>query len=228
VALVVVANAMLWLSVLSPHDQLFTQFLLKWDLSVLSTSIFRACGAVFGVCSTFAFPFVHRKLGLKSACLAYIILESSMLVAGTALFVLSNITGLGWPKLSFLVAIIASRIGLYGFCIGYAELMQTGVEDRVRGQVSSIDKSFTKLAQLVLYGGCVIFSDESLFQYVIYGSACAVLGGGMIYGVWFLRSRALAGVASAQFAPLVAPDDEDAPEDAPRIELSDVVISRMK
>src|SRR5437868_7056213 len=57
------------------------------------------------------------------------------------------------PKYAFLGFILISRVGLYGFCIGYVQILQTGVDENVRGAVNAIDKSFTKIAMLVIAAG---------------------------------------------------------------------------
>lgn len=61
IAVVILANACLYMTVTSPHNPLLTQFLLDWKLPIIAVSIFRAVGAVFGVAATFSFPMISLK-----------------------------------------------------------------------------------------------------------------------------------------------------------------------
>ena len=38
-------------------------------------------------------------------------------------------------KYLFMMFIIFSRVGLYGFCIGYVQILQTGIQENARGKV---------------------------------------------------------------------------------------------
>lgn len=93
---------------------------------------------------------------LVTACGIHIALEGVMLcVAMLAFFAIPYVS---YSRYAFLVAIIFSRIGtlqlalfaftaevdrnagLYGFCIGYVQVLQTGIDEDVRGVVNSVDK----------------------------------------------------------------------------------------
>lgn len=80
-----------------------------------------------------------------------------------------------------------SRVGLYGFCIGYVEHLQTGIAESIRGRVNAIDKAFAKLAELCIYAASIIFSTPARFQYVIYISAGSILLASVLYIGWALK-----------------------------------------
>lgn len=77
-------------------------------------------------------------------------------------------------------------VGLYGFCIGYVQHLQTGIEETTRGKVNSIDKAFTKLALLLISAAGIVFSTPAKFQWMIYISAGAINIGAVLYVVWAL------------------------------------------
>lgn len=126
-------------------------------------------------------------MSLVPASAAFIILEGVALLAATALYLVGRAEG-GWLKYGFMGAIIVSRIGLYGFCIGYVQHLQTGIEESSRGKVNSIDKAFTKLAQLIIYGAGIIFSTPAKFQWMIFISVASINIGAVLYLLWSLSA----------------------------------------
>ncbi|MBK8201297.1 MAG: hypothetical protein IPK68_02845 [Bdellovibrionales bacterium] len=68
VSQVVLAYALLWLSVLSPHGVLLTAYLKDgWKLPELTIGIFRGLGAVFGLLATVLFPILVKNMSVNRA-----------------------------------------------------------------------------------------------------------------------------------------------------------------
>jgi len=66
IALVSLAYCMLWLTILSPQNIVFTSFLKSIGSKEWQLALFRGAGAVFGVASTFGFPSFVARFGMQS------------------------------------------------------------------------------------------------------------------------------------------------------------------
>ncbi|WP_413291207.1 MFS transporter [Bdellovibrio sp. HCB337] len=186
VALVAIAYACLWLSVLSPHGVLLSGYLKDaWQLPEWAIGIFRGAGAFFGLAATFVFPLVVKKKGLPKASQVLIIFQSCVLLLGLVCFFAYQSL---WGQVGFLVAILISRIGLYGFSLGEMQIRQTHINPEVRGQVNGFASALTGVATLLLFGAGTLIPKTSDFQYLVVGSVGFVCLGALIYSFW-LRSQ---------------------------------------
>lgn len=170
---VIISYALLWLSILSPHGVLLTSYLKDGaKASEFTIGLFRGAGAVFGLIPTFLYPILKNKMGITKA--SRLLLASQFVcvfVAGISFFFVNNSIYL------FLILILFSRIGLYGFSIGETELRQALIPKDKRGIVNGVASSITSLATLVLFFLGTIFGSTETFGIIVVISILAVFWG---------------------------------------------------
>jgi iron-regulated transporter 1 len=169
-AIVIVSYAFLWLSVLSPHGVLLTSYLKDGaKASEFTIGIFRGAGALFGLIPTFLFAFAKEKMGLLKASRSFILFQFiCVLFSAICFYNLENI----YP---FLILILFSRVGLYGFSIGETELRQVMIPKDKRGEVNGIANSITGMATVGLFFMGSLLGDTAHFGAMIIISVVAVL-----------------------------------------------------
>lgn len=186
IAPVALAYAFLWLSVLSPHGVLLAGFLKDaWQIPEWAIGSFRGAGAFFGLAATIVFPMLVKKRGLKKSAQSLILFQSLMLLLGLLCFFSSQSI---WGQVGFLVFILLSRIGLYGFSLGEMQIRQTGINPEVRGQVNGFASALTGVATLFLYGAGALLPKTSDFRILVVGSVVFVCLGAFVYSRWLKRS----------------------------------------
>lgn len=179
-----VAYALLWLSVLSPHGVILTAFLKDgWHLSEPMIGVFRGLGAVFGLVSTVLFPWLGARHGLLAASRAFILFQAGILSAGLVLFFRNG----EWGRIGFLATVLLSRIGLYGFGLGETQIRQVAIPEQTRGEVNSFASALTSVATLGLYGAGAIFANPADFHVLVVGSISFVVLGAVLFSLWSLR-----------------------------------------
>jgi iron-regulated transporter 1 len=179
-----IAWALVWLTVISPHGVLLTTWLLQnWNLSEVLLGVFRGLGAVFGLLATLAFPKIAAKVGLVRAAAFFVVWQAMcLLVAGAAFSI--GVSAHWW----FIAAVLFSRIGLYGFSLGETEIRQRFVQRRgvVSGQVNAL----TTAATLLVFGAGSMFTDQENFKWLIWGSVGAVGLAALLQVIWsFFSSK---------------------------------------
>ena len=188
---VIFSYSLAWITALSPHGVLLSAYLKESGVSELWISFFRAAGAVFGIASTWLFPMVVGRLGLiTSASMFY----SSQAVCVSLCLLTYYVRPFSFlsddPSLSllpFLVTVVLSRVGLYGFAIGEAEMVQTLVEEPLRGKIGGAERSLGSTATLLIYLLGVLFSSPSQFGVLLWASVIAVNAGALSFLLWSVK-----------------------------------------
>ncbi len=176
-----IAYAFLWLSVLSPHGVLLSGFLKDGNkLSEFQISLFRGLGAFFGMIPTFLFPLMNKKWGLILASKILLGFQA-LCVALAALFF--NLEFQGSVYL-FLLMILFSRIGLYGFSIAESEARQIFIPALVRGRVNGVGVSLTSFATLILFLIGTLLPNSNDFNVLVNLSAVSVIAGYLVLLKW--------------------------------------------
>ncbi|EFA86042.1 hypothetical protein PPL_01275 [Heterostelium album PN500] len=166
VFLVVISFVLLWFTILSPHDPLLTAYLSSSGYTNLQLAIFRGVGALFGLLSTFSFEPMVKRFGLANTTTIYIAEEGLMvLLAGLVFTVLPLTTA---TRYIFLILIVVSRVGLYGFELGEIHFVQRAVQDSIRGNISGVETSLTSLAMLAVYIGGLAVHSTANFSILIW------------------------------------------------------------
>ncbi|MBY0415398.1 MAG: MFS transporter [Bdellovibrionales bacterium] len=169
-SLVIISYAFLWFSVLSPHGVLLTSYLKDGaKASEFTIGVFRGAGALFGLIPTFLFAYLKERLGLYKTSRFFIAFQFfCVLISAIFFFSLNNI----YP---FLILILFSRVGLYGFSIGETELRQVLIPKDQRGEVNGVANSITSMATVGLYLMGSLLGETANFGVMIIISVVAVL-----------------------------------------------------
>lgn len=175
---VIIANACLWVTVLSPHGVLLTAFLKGgWEIPEYIIGLFRASGAVFGLIATFLYPLVHQRFGLILTGKIFILYQSLMV---TLAFIFSFSLEQTYQYL-FMFCILFSRIGLYGFGLAETELRQIRIPTGERGRINGVSQAMTSFATVLVYGLGIFFSTPESFIFLVGISALSVVMGGLLF-----------------------------------------------
>ena len=175
------ANAFLWLSVLSPHGVLLAGYLKdSAHVSELNISIFRGSGAFFGMVPTFIFPILNRKFGLTAATKILLGFQTVCVLIGAFAFQINSANSI----IIFLVMVLFSRVGVYGFSIGESEARQRYIPSDLRGRINGIGVSLTSFATLILFGIGTLLPHSKDFSILVWLSAISVLVGFIILLKW--------------------------------------------
>jgi iron-regulated transporter 1 len=189
-ALSMVAFALLWLSVLSPHGILLASYLKsERSVSEAALGVWRGFGALFGVFATVLFPSFVKRIGLLSSARMFIVFQASAVLAAAAFFLLG--ASFQWY---FFGVVLLSRIGLYGFSIGESEIRQRSISEGQRGQINGVAQSLTTLATLALYGMGAALSGNQSFLWLVVISACSVTAAAAVFWIWS-RGRSAIGLS---------------------------------
>lgn len=185
---VMFSYSLLWLSVLSPHGVLLAGYL-KDQASLPETEIglFRGLGALFGLISTLSFPFLAQKIGLIKSSKFHLLSQGFFLVLGLWAFQLNSSYGI----YVFLVCVLLSRIGLYGFSNGEFELRQRLIPEAKRGELNSVSYLMTTLATLVLFLVGSLMPSTQDFKYLVYFSVLAVVLANLMFVRWSRGAKQL-------------------------------------
>eukprot|EP01132_Coremiostelium_polycephalum_P002192 gene2192-2695_t len=186
VFLVIIAYVLLWFTLLSPHDPVLTAYLSsEGGYSYIELSIFRGAGAIFGLMSTLSFSTVTKRLGIANASVVYIFEEGIMVLLAGIIF--SMIGNNDSAKFMFLVLIVLSRCGLYGFEICEIHFVQRGVPDNIRGIVSGVESSLTGLASLLVFVFSLIINSTSNFYILVWLSIGFICSANLVLLLWRLK-----------------------------------------
>ncbi|KAN0045284.1 hypothetical protein ACTA71_005661 [Dictyostelium dimigraforme] len=187
VFLVILAYCLLWFTILSPHDSILTAYLSNKGYSYIELSIFRGLGAIFGLGSTLLYNRLLKskrvfKDNMNKLSLFYILEEGIFVLISGLFFSSSN-----WLKYIFMVSIILSRCGLYGFEITEIHYVQRLVHHSERGLVSGVESSLCSLAVLIMFIISSSLQSTNNFFILIWVSISFVLAGGLSFFIWFLK-----------------------------------------
>ncbi len=181
VAPAVGAYALLWLSVLSPHGVLLTGYLKDaWNMPEIVVGAFRGLGALFGLLSTVLFPIIVAKFGLIKGSRSFILFQTAMVMTALVFFWIPTQMG----QYGFLIFILFSRVGLYGFSLGEMQIRQLGIAAHERGEVNGFADALTGVATLALFAFGTLLPSTSQFSILVSGSVGFVILGAIIFSLW--------------------------------------------
>lgn len=184
VVLSMIAYALLWLSVLSPHGVLLTGFLQDgWKMPEWIIGLFRGSGAFFGLIATVLFPLSLRRFNVRTASHYFLGFQALMVLGGGVFFVLGG----PWGQIGFLVLILFSRVGLYGFSLGEMQIRQEGIHPSVRGTVNGFATALTGIATLALFAFGAALPTTGDFRYLVFLSIACVCLAFVVFTVWLRR-----------------------------------------
>ena len=183
-AIPMMAYALLWVTILSPHGVLLAGWLKnEWHQSELSLGIFRGLGGLFGLVATLIFPWLMRRFHLVAAT-RWLVVWQALWVIGAGL---AFVGGHSYWWL-FFACILLSRIGLYGYSIGEMAIRQIAIPDGIRGRVNGVAQAMTTFATIGVYAAGTFVSQSQAFGFLVGASTIAVAGAAILFSVWS-RSR---------------------------------------
>ncbi|KAF7197034.1 Solute carrier family 40 member 1 [Pseudocercospora fuligena] len=177
--------ALLYLTVLSFSGQMIT-YLIALGLSSGLIGGLRSVSALFELSATWIAPKVTSRIGPIRAGIWFINWEIFCVVIACAFFWLDydpTIAAIGTVS-----AVIASRIGLWGFDLSAQIIIQEEVEERYRGTFSSQEFALQNVFEMLAFASTIVFPYPSQFRYPATVTAGAVGLAGVLYAA-FVRSR---------------------------------------
>jgi iron-regulated transporter 1 len=180
-AIPMIAYALLWLSVLSPHGVLLAGYLKDTaKISETEIGIFRGFGALFGLVPTFLYAKLHARWGLQKAANSFLGFQALCVSIAAISFFSGNQIGL----YIFLIFILFSRCGLYGFGIAETEVRQKLIPADIRGRVNGFGVSLTSFATLFIFLVGSLLPSSADFKYLVFLSAGCVISGFLLLQKW--------------------------------------------
>jgi MFS family permease len=147
-----IAQACLWHNVVTPHGAYITTYMKATNiLSDFHLSLLRASGALAGILITIAIPTLLRRYSLVSNARAAVLTQLIGVSVASIIFFIDLTGGL----LSFCIALVLSRFGLYASSIveltARQELVPTHIQGEVGALANSINQSATCLLSLIAF-----------------------------------------------------------------------------
>ncbi|EME49129.1 hypothetical protein DOTSEDRAFT_68004 [Dothistroma septosporum NZE10] len=177
--------ALLYLTVLSFNGQMIT-YLLALGMSSGLIGILRAVSAAFELSATWLAPKIMSHIGPVRSGIWFINWEIFCVAIACAFFWLDY--GPTFTAIGTVSAVIASRIGLWGFDLSAQIIVQEEVEAENRGTFSSQEFALQNIFEMLAFASTVVFSRPADFRYPATISAIAVGAAGVLYAM-FVRAR---------------------------------------
>ncbi len=176
-----VAYACLWISVLSPHGVLLAGYLKDgFGMSEFQISIFRGLGAFFGMVPTFLYPIMAHRYGFVKTSKLLLGFQTICIVTGSVILQI----GFSGSLYVFLVMILFSRIGLYGYSIGESEARQLYIPHHCRGRINAVGVSLTSFATLIIFALGSLVPKTQNFSVLVWVSSISIIAGFLIILKW--------------------------------------------
>ncbi|KAK0263549.1 hypothetical protein LTS09_002741 [Friedmanniomyces endolithicus] len=179
------ALALLYLTVLSFAGQMIT-YLLSIGVSSGIIALLRGVAAIFEMSATWLGPSLMQRIGTIRAGIWFINWQI-FCVAGACLCLWIN-TSSTVAAAGTVAAVIASRVGLWGFDLCVQIIVQEEVEPAHRGTFSSQEFALQNTFELLSFASTIVFSRPAQFKYPATISAVAVGLAGILYAA-FVRQR---------------------------------------
>lgn len=182
------ALALLYLTVLSFNGQMIT-YLLVIGFNSTTIGILRGVSAVFELSATWIAPKVMHRIGPVRSGIWFINWEIICVSIACLVFWLPEFGIDGhFAAGATVAAVIASRIGLWGFDLSAQIIVQEEVEPELRGTFSSQEFAFQNVFEMLSFASTIVFSRPTQFKIPATISAGAVGVAGILYAA-FVRSR---------------------------------------
>jgi solute carrier family 40 (iron-regulated transporter), member 1 len=183
VTLASVCYVLLYITVLSGGVQAIA-YLKSVGVAATWIALFQAGTSVMGIASTFVVVPAMRRMGNLRAGQFFLTLQLASLLPGVAAFFYLERESTVRVVL-FLSAIIASRVGLWGFDLVEVQIMQLFIDERERGLINATESALTNLAWLFMLGLGLALPDPAQFGWLVAMSFSAVAVANIVYIVWW-------------------------------------------
>ncbi|KAI6823037.1 putative Ferriportin iron efflux transporter [Hortaea werneckii] len=180
------ALALLYMTVLSFNGQMIT-YLIAIGVGSGAVGVLRGVAALFELSATWLGPILMKRIGAIRAGIWFLNWQLACVGVACLFFWL--------PETSRIIlaagtvsAVVASRLGLWGFDLSAQILVQEEVEPEMRGTFSSQEFALQNAFEMLAFLSTIVFPRPEQFKYPAAISACAVAGACVLYAV-FVRSR---------------------------------------
>lgn len=181
---VMLAYGLLWFTVLTPHGALLAAFLkTQWKLDEQMLGLVRGVGALCGLAPTLFYGRLVAALGVRATAAGCLGVQITALVC--ACIALHSHAALA--ATAFIVTLMASRIGLYGFVLAEVQIFQEHVPDSVRGRVGAVASSYNNAMGLLIYAVAMVISDTADFPTLAWASCGSVGLAAVLVTLWAVR-----------------------------------------
>lgn len=178
------ALALLYLTVLSFSGQMIT-YLIATGLQSSVIGLLRGISALFELSSTWLAPKLMSRIGPVRAGIWFLNWELACVVLASLFLWLDKSIS---TAACAIAAVIASRIGLWGFDLSAQLIVQEEVEAEVRGTFSSQEFAFQNVFEMLSFASTIVFAKPDQFKIPSAISAGAVGAAGVLYAA-FVRKR---------------------------------------
>ncbi|GAB1727057.1 hypothetical protein NU195Hw_g3910t1 [Hortaea werneckii] len=180
------ALALLYMTVLSFNGQMIT-YLIAIGVSSGAVGVLRGVAALFELSATWLGPILMKRIGAVRAGIWFLNWQLACVGVACLFFWL--------PETSRIIlaagtvsAVVASRLGLWGFDLSAQIIVQEEVEPEMRGTFSSQEFALQNAFEMLAFLSTIVFPRPEQFKYPAAISACAVAGACVLYAT-FVRSR---------------------------------------
>lgn len=180
------ALSFLYLTVLSFNGQLIT-WLLSLGVSSGMIGVLRGVSAIFELSATWLGPIAMKRIGPVRSGIWFLNWEILCVAIACGFFWIDHLNPTT-AVVGTVSAVIASRIGLWGFDLSAQLIIQEDVEPELRGTFSSQESSLQNIFEMLAFASTVVFPKPEDFKYPATISASAVLTAGVLYAA-FVRLR---------------------------------------
>ena len=177
--------ALLYLTVLSFNGQMIT-YLIAMGVQSSLIGLLRGISALFELSATWIAPSIMGRIGPIRSGIWFINWEIVCVAVACMFFWLDNYPTLA--AIGTVTAVIASRLGLWGFDLSAQIIVQEEVEAELRATFSSQEFAFQNVFEMLSFASTIVFARPEQFKYPATISAGAVGVAGILYAA-FVRSR---------------------------------------
>lgn len=181
------ALALLYLTVLSFNGQLIT-YLLALDLSSPLIGLLRGTAALFELSATWLAPHLISRIGAVRAGIWFLNWQLACVSLAT-LFLWLSPTALTLTTASAIAAVIASRVGLWGFDLSAQLIVQEEVAAGQRGAFSAREVAAQNLFETLSFASTAVWAAPGQFRIPATMSAGAVGVASVLYAAFVRRRR---------------------------------------
>lgn len=179
--------ALLYLTVLSFNGQMVT-YLLAMGFNSAIVGVLRGVSALFELSATWFAPRIMERIGPVRSGIWFINWEILCVCIACILLWLTEDSNRLAGVVGTVAAIVASRIGLWGFDLSTQIIVQEEVEPELRGTFSSQEFASQNIFEMLSFASTISFSRPAQFKIPATISAGAVGMAGILYAA-FVRSR---------------------------------------
>lgn len=181
------ALALLYLTVLSFNGQMIT-YLVAIGLQSSVIGLLRGVSALFELSATWLAPTLISGIGPVRAGIWCLNAQlGCVIIACLSLWLDSNLNDVV-ATTSTIAAVIASRVGLWGFDLSAQLIVQQEVDADLRGTFSSQEVAFQNIFEMLSFASTIIFAKPEQFKIPSTVSAGAVAAASVLYAA-FVRHR---------------------------------------